>query len=92
MAVVSIQVTLGAAATQISTQPISCKQIIFQNNAAAVMRLGDSSVSATKGNQLASGSPGGSLVIGPMPPQLSNLNEWYAFGTATQVLDVTYVT
>lgn len=93
MSVILLQVTLGAGATQISSANTLIRQITFQNNAAAVMRLGDSTVSATKGVSLVSGGAAGSTYnSGPSIIQPTYLSDWYVFGTATQVLDVLYIT
>lgn len=90
-----LQVTLGAGATQVSTQNIFCRQIFFQNNAANVVRVGnDNTVSATKGMALApaaGGNPGGSLNSGPSPIYYTYLSDWWLFGTAAQVIDVLYI-
>jgi hypothetical protein len=89
MAVRNFQVTLGAAATQVSVQPILAKWVIFQNNAAAQMRLGaQATVSATAGLLLGPGGAANPLPVGPV--STTNLNSWWIFGTATQVLDVIY--
>lgn len=90
MSVVLLQVTLGAGATQISTANTPCRQIVLQNNAAAVMRIGDSTVSATKGISLATG--GTQLLSGQGVAYHTYLSDWYVFGTAAQLLDVLYIT
>jgi len=98
MAWVSIQVTLGAGATRVhvpadSTSQIPCRQIVFQNNAAAVMRIGDASVSATKGISLtAAGAAGSLFTVGPSVAYASYLSDFWVFGTGTQILDVLYNT
>ena len=62
-----LQITLGSGATPIIPKAVvpansaSWSMLIIQNNAGHVVRVGDSTVSATKGIALASGSPGGSL-------------------------------
>jgi hypothetical protein len=84
-----IQVTLGAGATQISATPAYCNQMDVQDNAAAVCRLGDSTVSATKGIQLlAAGVDGSKHTIGPFAGQQIDASQYYLFGTATQLIDV----
>ena len=93
MAWVSLQVILGAGATQISTSNTFCRQIIIQNNAAGTMRVGDSTVSATKGIYLAAGPGGGSINSGPASPVYNSyLSDFWVFGTSTQVVDVFYNT
>jgi len=86
----TLQVTLGAAATPMATVATQCNWITIQNNATHAMRLGDFTVTATKGIQLASGSPGGSFYQGPKPTGgATNLAQFYVFGTAGDVVDVT---
>lgn len=86
----TIQVTIGASATQVSTVNLYCRWVVFQNNAAASMRLGDSTVSSTKGILLAGGSPGGSFTTPKKnDPEAVNLANWWVAGTQNQVLDVT---
>lgn len=85
------QVTLGAGATQVTTQSIYAKWVVFQNNAAASMRLGDSTVSATRGMYLAGGPGGGTANPVPFSPvSQTNLKFWYVFGTSGQILDYAY--
>ena len=97
MAWQSLQVTLGAAATQLappssSTAQVQCRQVIAQNNSAASMRLGDSTVSATKGLYLAAGPGGGTFNSGPSVSYNSYLSDFWVFGTAATVVDVFYNT
>jgi len=88
----TLQVTIGAATTRVTTTDTYARQIIFQNNAANSMRIGDSTTSSTKGALLSSGSPGGLMNIGPTPTiQSLNLAEWFVNGTNTQVLDITWI-
>lgn len=97
-----IQVTLTAVATPIvaqsatqnSTQLREMFQIlIFQNNSTHSVRVGDASVSATKGLVLASGSTTTTppLVIAPHMEYSGDLSEWYLFGTAGDLIDVMYL-
>lgn len=66
----SIQVTLGAGATQISATILPFNQMIVQNNALAVCRVGGPNVSATVGISLvAAGAAGSSVPIGPFSGQ-----------------------
>lgn len=86
-----IQVTLGAGATAITTNTaIYASFMIIQNNAAAVVRVGDNTVSATKGIALSGGAPGGSATAQLTIARGAHLSEWYLFGTATQVIDILY--
>lgn len=83
-----IQVTLLATATQVSPISLVVNQVMFQNNAGHACRIGDSTVTSTKGIALASGSPGGSATFGPFAVNNTDLTEWYIFGTPGDVIDV----
>lgn len=84
-----IQVTLTASATPITTDTnIYASMLIVQDNAAAGVRLGDNTVSATRGIALSLG--GGSSTITLAFPRGAHLSEWYLFGTTSQVIDVLY--
>lgn len=87
--VTSIQVTIGASATQVSAI-LYCRWVVFQNNASHNIRIGDSTVTSSKGILLASGTPGGSFTLQPDPqPEIINLSQWYVSGTQNDVVDVT---
>lgn len=88
-----LQVTIGASATRVSSTSIFCRQVIFQNNAGNACRVGDSTVSATKGVALAAAgaTPGGSLNLGPGPGLEIDLKEFYIAGTQTDKIDVLYL-
>jgi hypothetical protein len=93
-----IQLTLGAAATQItpntnttSTMPIYVSTLIIQNNAAAAIRIGDNTVTATKGIALNPSAVGPELVTFQMV-RGSLLSQWYIFGTAGNIIDIMYET
>lgn len=92
MAVLLLQVTVGAAATQFTATSTPCRQVTIQNNAAHTMRIGDSTVSASKGIYLAAGPGGGSENHGPLVAYAIDLSNFYVFGTQNDVLDVLYVT
>lgn len=87
-----IPVTLNAAATPIiakGVQPANSlpfQWLMIQNNAANNCRVGDSSVSATKGILLL--ASGGSMTAAPALEYTSDLYEWFIFGTAGQIIDV----
>ena len=85
-----LQVTIGAAATQFTTGDFPVRQLIVQNNATHSMRIGDYSVSATKGALLASGSPGGSINMGPFYDSPENLKEWWVAGTQNDLVDILF--
>jgi hypothetical protein len=60
---------------------------VVQNNSAAAVRLGDSTVSATRGILLAAGTPGGSQTIQPALQYTGDLREFYIAGTIASVID-----
>lgn len=86
-AVQTIQVTIGAGATQVSTVTLNCRWVVFQNNTTAnSMHIGDSTVTSTKGINLPAGS---SFFVPPMPGSTAvNLTSWYVQGTAADVIDI----
>jgi nanoRNase/pAp phosphatase (c-di-AMP/oligoRNAs hydrolase) len=89
-----LQITLGAGATQISATKVGIRQLMIQNNAAHSCRVGDSTVSTTKGIELVtqSGGGGGSINAGAFNiNNVTNLNEWYIIGTQNDVIDVLYI-
>ena len=89
-AVTTTQVTIGASATQLATVVTQCNWIVIQNNATHAMRIGDSTVTSSKGILLASGSPGGSFYQGPLPTGgATDLSTWWVAGTQNDVVDVT---
>jgi hypothetical protein len=86
-----LQVTLGAGATQVTALSFSASTVVFQNNAAAVCRVGDSTVSATKGIQLtAAGAAGSTLTISSPDRANIQLSKYFLFGTATQAIDILF--
>lgn len=96
MAWISLQATLGSGATQLvppssPTAQINCRQVIIQNNASHVMRLGDSTVSSTKGVTL-NGSGAGSFNSGPVEIYNSYLSDFWVFGTSGDVVDIFFNT
>lgn len=87
-----IQVTLGAAATQISVTTAFFNFMIVQNNSGAVCRLGDASVSATKGISLPASDTTNSVEsVGPFSGQQGDASQFYLFGTANGLIDVLLV-
>lgn len=87
----TLQVTIGAGVTQISATSLPVHQVMFQNNAAHAMRIGDSLTTSSRGGQLASGSPGGSLNAGTFQYQQTNLNQWFVAGTQNDVIDIVFI-
>ncbi len=92
-----LQVTLVATATPVIPKAVvpansrSFSMICVQNNAAANVRVGDSTVSATRGILLAppsGGGQGGSITLTPSLQFTGDLCEFYLFGTAGQVIDL----
>lgn len=90
MAIHTLQVTLGASATPLTTTDTFARWVVIQNNAANSMRVGDSTVTSTKGILLASGSPGGSVTLPEehTPSTTYDLSQIYILGTNTQLADV----
>lgn len=87
-----IQVTVGSGTnTQISTTSAPFNQMTVQNNGSAA-RLGDSTVTTTKGIALAASGAANSIVtIGPFSGQQGDASQFYVAGTAAQVIDVLLV-
>lgn len=89
MAVKTLQITQTGSAVQLATASIFARWVIFQNTAAAAMRLGDANVTTGKGVSLA--ATGIPWILPPMPDGAHyDLSQWYAIGTNTQLLDVVY--
>jgi hypothetical protein len=85
---ITFQVTIpsGGGPVQFPSLQVQPQTMVLQNNAAAVMRVGDKTVSTTKGISLAAtGTP---VVIPLGQDYSSRLSEFWVVGTATQVLDV----
>ena len=87
----NLQVTIGAGVTQVTTSDIPFRQAMFQNNSGHVMRIGDATTTASIGAQLASGSPGGSMNVGPFIDHADNLKNYFVAGTQNDVLDILYI-
>jgi hypothetical protein len=91
----TLQVTLGAGATQITTVAQTyARQVQIQNNAAHNVRVGDSLVSATRGAQLntVAGGGGGTVNYGENTTGGElDLSTIWLFGTAADVIDVIYI-
>jgi hypothetical protein len=93
------QVTLGSGATQVTTGPARGMNLVFQNNAAHAIRVGDSSsVSTTTPAAANGGTAGFGLLIQPggssggafATSGALNLKNFYIAGTATDVIDYQY--
>jgi hypothetical protein len=86
----TLQVTLGAAATQVTTVQTFARQALVQNNAAHDIRVRDSNVSATRGAKLLA-SANGSMNLGQSDINTEiDLSTVYIFGTAADVIDVIF--
>jgi hypothetical protein len=89
MAIKTLQVTQSGSAVQVSATAIKARWVVFQDNAAAVARIGDSAVSATKGIGLSAN--GGSYTTPVVTDgAYHDLSQWWTIGTSTQLLDVVY--
>jgi len=88
---INFQVTLGAGKTPLiaAGQPnVYASWLVLQDNAAAVFRMGGSTVSATSGISIGVG--GGSVTGDFSFPRGCLLNNVYLFGTAGNIIDVCY--
>ena len=79
------QVTLGTGATQFPAIQAQPQYMTVQNNATHAMRIGDKTVTSSKGISL---SPGGALTFSLGLDYATRLCEFWAVGTAADVLDV----
>ena len=85
-----IQITMGAGArTQITTAQIYSPFLTIQNNSANNVRVGDNTVSSTKGILLASGSPGGSYTIQRNDNRIP-LFQYYISAPVGTIVDIHY--
>ena len=86
----SMQVTIGAAATQVTTVRTPAKQVIVQNNDADdAIRVADASADDDVGLAVAKG--GGSVTFGPFPTYDLDLQNFWIAGTESNVVDVLWV-
>jgi len=90
-----IQVTLTAGAATPLGSPLQgiangqfFQQLVIQNNTASTVRVGDSTVSSTRGILLESGVPGGSITTTLSIQNSGTLNEWYAYSAAAVTIDI----
>lgn len=80
-------VTIGASTTQVSTTKVQCNWVVFQNNAANNMAIGDSTTTITTGTLIYSG--GGSFYQNTEKSGLYvDLSKWYVAGTQNDVLNI----
>lgn len=86
-----LKVVMTGSPVQITTDPDLYASIInFQNQGAATMTIGDSTVATTGGIQLSGGTPGGAATFQMAFPRGTHLVDYWATGTSTQVLIVLY--
>lgn len=86
-----IDLTLGAAATQLTDERLPAVQVIIDNSHTGndAIYIGTSAVTSSLfGASLAAGEQ---LTIGPFEAGRVNLNEIYLFGTQNDVVHVLYV-
>lgn len=79
----TLQVTLGASATQITASSTTCVVVVVQNNATHNVTFGDNTITASKGVLL---TPGASLTL--YSTKGVALSQYYLFGTQNDVIDV----
>ena len=84
-------ITLGAGATRLTTGPQRAMQIRFWQGA-SVSYVGDSStVTATTGIPVkVASATADPTIIGPFTSGAINLSNWYAIGTAADVVHYQY--
>jgi hypothetical protein len=82
-------ITTGVGIGPFPTGNLYVQQLIVQNNAAHSMRLGDVTVSSTKGIVLGIGA--GSANAGGFINYGSYLSDWWVAGTAGDVVDFLYI-
>ena len=90
MSIKTLQVAQTGSLVQVSAVAIRCKWAAFQNNGAAVMRVGDANTTATRGQSLAATGGAFSLPVSVSSTFGTDLSQWYTIGTSTQLLDVIY--
>jgi hypothetical protein len=91
MAVKTLQITQTGSPVQLATVATFARWIIFQNNAAAAARVGDASVTATRGYALAAANASPPMILQPMPNGAHyDLAQYSTIGTSTNLLDVIY--
>lgn len=85
------QVILGAAATACATTQTPFRQCMIQNNATHAVRVGDSTVTASKGVNLLPTSVG-SVNLGTFTAAAADdLSLYFLFGTAGDIIDIMYL-
>lgn len=96
MALIGITVTLGAAATQVTSSVLFCPWVRIENEAGnALVKFGDSAVSATDyfGSVPAdTATVSNAVSIGQHVSSSIRLDHLYLLGTAAQKVHVTAIT
>ena len=81
-------IELAPLLTQTAGQ-IYCSVLQLQNNGGNDMRVGDNTVTTSRGQIISSG---GGLYTAPCPPKGTRLADWWVIGTSGDVLDGLYET
>lgn len=81
-----IQVTMTGSKQQITTGQIYSPFVTFQNNGSSAMRIGDNTVTASKGINL---SASGAFTVQRSDNRIP-LFAYYVIGTASDKLDIMY--
>jgi len=68
---------------------IYCSVLQMQNNGTHSMRVGDNTVTASRGQLI---GPSGGLYTAPCPPKGTRLSDWWVIGTSGDILDILYET
>jgi hypothetical protein len=84
-----IEVTLGAGATQLTTDQSLYASFMLVSASTAVATLGDNTVSSSKGIPLGIGTP---LALTFSQPRGSRLSDYWLVGTANDKVEVLYET
>lgn len=85
----TLQVTIGAGLTQVTTTSIVCRQVQFENNATHNIHVGDSLTSGSRGALLLPNSVG-SQNFGPFAGDYLDLSQFFISGTNGDVVDLIY--
>lgn len=84
-------ITLGAGATRLTTGPQRAMQIKFWQGASVSFVGDDKNVTTTTGIPVrVASATADPLTIGPFTSGAINLNNWYAIGTAADVVHYQY--
>lgn len=90
MQILQVTIAAGSAPTEITAiQNTWVQQLIIQNNATHDIRVGDDTVTTTKG--IVVKAQGGSLNLSPNLDYTVNLSQVYIAGTAGDIIDVLFI-